>query len=449
MLGTISNMFKIPELRKKIFFTFLFLAIYRLAAWILIPGVDYEVVPHIRSQGTWWDFLSVVTGGTLQQCSLTALGIMPFITSSIIFQLLTKVIPSLEALAKEGESGRRKIHQYERYATVLICVIQGFFIVKMLMSPNMTFNIDGMPRPLIPDRGALMQLFMVMVLTTGTIFLMWLGEQITEFGVGNGVSIIIMGGIISRMPAAFANFIRNIYRAYEQNEPVPPEVGKVLAFIGLFVGVVICVVLITQGQRKIPVQQQKVARGRRIYGGQRHFLPLRVNAAGVLPIIFAQSIIILPAALLGGLGLTGVADIFRIGSFWYTIVYLGMIGFFTYFWTALTFNPVELANNLKEHGSFIPGIRPGNQTAMHIERILNRITLVGSTFLAFIAIFPQMVAYFFEIDTYLSGFLGGTGILIVVGVALDMVQKVEGHLLMRHYDGFMKTPQRGRGSRTY
>ncbi|TET35590.1 MAG: preprotein translocase subunit SecY [Planctomycetota bacterium] len=448
MFSVIANMFKIPELRRKIFFTFAFLAIYRLAAWIMIPGVDYQAVQYMKERSAdWWDFLSVVTGGTLQQCSLTALGIMPYISSSIIFQLLVKVVPSLEALAKEGESGRRKIHQYERYFTVLLCMIQGWFIVRMLM--GMRFPTPGGGEiPLIETQNpALTQLFMVMVLTTGTIFLMWLGEQITEFGVGNGISIIIMAGIISRMPSAFAQFLGNITGAYSRGEPVPPEVGKVLAFIGLFVGIVVCVVMITQGQRKIPIQQQKVARGRRIYGGQRHFLPLRVNAAGVLPIIFAQSIIILPAALLGGLGLRGVADMFQIGTFWYTVVYLAMIGFFTYFWTALTFNPVEIANNLKEHGSFIPGYRPGNQTALHIENILNRITLVGSAFLSFIAIFPQMVAYFFNINQYLSGFLGGTGILIVVGVALDMVQKVEGHLLMRHYEGFMKKTQRG--SRTY
>jgi preprotein translocase subunit SecY len=433
---SIGNIYKVAELRKKVLFTFAILFVYRIGAWITIPGVNMAEVQRISHEtgGGLLNFISVLTGGALSNCTVIALGIMPYISASIIFQLLVKVIPSLEALSKEGEAGRRKINQYTRYATVGLCFIQSFFIVRWML---------GQPGLVVFQSTSLFVLYAMLVLTTGTIFLMWLGEQVNEFGIGNGISLIIMAGIIARMPSAFINFFQNIMNAEKQGGNMYQEIFRLGMFLAIFFLIVIGVVIITLGQRRVPIQHQKQARGHRIYGGQRNFLPIRVNSSGVMPIIFAQSLLMIPTAIIGAF-YHPINSIFRSGSFWYITVYCVLIFFFTYFWTAITLDPVSIAKNMKEHGSFIPGIRPGMKTSEHLEYVLNRITLADATFLSLIAIIPTIFASILGIERYITSFLGGTGILIVVGVALDMVQKVESHLLMRQYEGFMKKPIRGR-----
>jgi preprotein translocase subunit SecY len=442
MLSTFRNVTRIPELRKRLLVTLGLLLVYRIGSFVVLPGINTRVLEDVTSQtgGGWLDYVSMLTGGRLQDCTLFGLGIMPYISASIMFQLLIKVIPSLEALSKEGPAGFRKIRQYERYATVAICLVQASFIVSWMVARSTGGT------PLVSGASFFWRIQTVVALTAGTVFLMWLGEQITEFGISNGISLIIMAGIIGRMPGALAYFGKQISDAVVRHDmSVAPEVFKVVVFALLFVGVVAAVVMITQGQRRIPVQQQKQARGRRIYGGQKYFLPLRVNQGGVMPVIFAQSLLMLPVAFLGSItGLGIIREIFRPGQFWYIFVYCIMILFFEYFWTALTFNPTEMANQLKERGNFIPGVRPGKRTAEFLEKITNRVALAGGTFLCFIAIFPQIVSSAIGIPIMISAFLGGTGILIVVGVALELVQRIESHLLMRHYDGFMRKPQRGR-----
>jgi preprotein translocase subunit SecY len=441
MLKAFRNIFRIPELRKKLLVTAAFLFVYRIGTHIPIPGVDTKKIAELANQsgGGLADIMntvSMLTGGALSQATLFALGIMPYISAAIIFQLLTKVIPALEAMSKEGESGRQKITQYTRYATVGLGLIQSLFIILYIQSQG-----------LILDPGPWFYFSCTLSLITGIVFLMWIGEQITEFGIGNGISLIIMGGIIAMMPGAIWQFFQNVQVAAEAGDNVPVEVMKFLVFVALFVGVVVAVVIMHQGQRRIRIQQQKHTRGRRVYGGQRHYLPLRVNAAGVMPVIFAESLIVIPSAIFAQF-LPQVADYLQRGdSFWYLFTYIALVVFFTYFWTSLTFNPVEMAGNMKEHGSFIPGIRPGRRTAEYLEEIMNRITFVGAIFLSFIGVFPTIVSAVLGINFMLASFLGGTGILIVVGVALDMVQKIESHLLMRHYEGFMKTGRvRGRRS---
>jgi preprotein translocase subunit SecY len=447
MLKSIQNILRIPELRKKLLITFGFLILYRLGRYVTLPGVDSKVIDELVAPkkggsgglGDMLQFASMITGGSLRQCTLFALGIMPYISASIIFSLLVKVIPQLEALQKEGESGRQKINQYTRYSTVLLCILQSAFIVAWMKQ-----GVGG--KFIVPPALASTFSFWfmtVLTLTTGTIFLMWIGEQITEFGIGNGISLIIMVGIIAAMPGALWNFIQDIAAG---DDPRPVATLRFLTFIVLFLAVIVCVVIMTRGQRRIPIQQAKHTRGRRVYGGQRHYLPLLVNAAGVMPVIFAQSLIILPSALASAVGITFLNDYLARGDgFWYLTVEMAMVIFFTYFWNALTFNPVEMANNMKEYGSFVPGIRPGRRTADYLEEIMNRITLVGALFLSALTIFPVIVSSTLKIQPNIAGFLGGTGILIVVGVALDVVQKVESHLLMRHYEGFMKTGRvRGR-----
>jgi len=430
-MQAVANIFRIPELRKKMLVTAAFLILYRLGSIVPIPGIDVEKLNAGNAGGGLADIMkmmSMLTGGALAQCTLFALGIMPYISASIIFSLLVKVIPALEALQKEGDSGRQKINQYTRYSTVGLCLVQSVFIIIYISNRNLAL-----------EPGGWFWFSTILSLTTGTVFLMWIGEQITEFGIGNGISLIIMAGIIAIMPGAIFNFFENVKEAAVQGDNVPMEVLKFVIFLALFVGVVVAVVIMQQGQRRIRVQQQKHTRGRKVYGGQRHYLPLRVNAAGVMPVIFAESLIMIPSALLGQVW-PAFSDYFARGeSFWYVSLYIGMVMFFTYFWVSLTFNPVEMAGNMKEQGSFIPGIRPGRRTAEYLEGIMNRITFVGAIFLAFIGIFPTIVSQLLNVDFLLASFLGGTGILIVVGVALDVVQKVESHLLMRHYEGFMKT----------
>ncbi len=439
--GALRGVFSLPDLRKRLLITFALLAVSRIGFWVVIPGVDYSLIQRLAEEqaGSWLDFIGLITGGRLSQCAIFGLGVMPYISASIIFTMLVKLVPSLERLSKEGAAGHRKIQQYERYATVFICIIQASFIVKWMTSQSVAGS------PLIPHADIWFSLRAILTMTAGTVFLVWLGEQITEFGISNGISLLIMNGIIARMPGRYWNFINQIQEAIADGRNPAPEITRVVVYALLFVGIVTFVVLITQGQRRIPVQQQKQTRGRRVYGGQRYYLPLRVNQGGVMPIIFAQAILTIPVALLSSIPGFGFLRMYlRFGSFWYIFLYVVLILFFEYFWTALTFNPEDMAKQLKEHGNFIPGIRPGKRTAQSLEYILNRVALAGGTFVAFIAVFPQIISSAIEMQYMLAVFLGGTGILIVVGVALEFVQRVESQLLAREYEGFMRKPVRGR-----
>ncbi|MBI3269232.1 MAG: preprotein translocase subunit SecY [Planctomycetes bacterium] len=425
----LSNIFKIPELRRRILMTFGLLAIFRFGCYVALPGVDVATIQKWMASredemGRMLGLLSIFSGGAFTNLSIFSLGIMPYISASIIFQLLVKIVPSLEALAKEGPSGYRKIAQYTRLATLPICVIQGLVMVRTLEGTSLA---AGQPIVLSPGWG--FRITSILAFTAGTMFVMWLGEQITEHGIGNGSSLIIMAGIIARMPQAALE----LWRQRETHGPDKP-----IILLLLYLGVIIAVVYTTQAQRRIQVQHARHTRGRRVYGGHRHYLPLRVNQAGVMPVIFASSLMVIPDMIAKIGKIQWLQDIFLRTGFWFSIIYMALVFFFSYFWTALFFQPVEMANQLKEYGSFVPGIRPGRRTAEYLEFIMNRVTLAGATFLCFIALMPDLVAEMLDVGRYITAFLGGTGILIVVGVGLDMMQKIESHLLMRQYEGFMK-----------
>lgn len=454
MIKIVRDIWHIPELRRRIMWTLGLLVIYRLGFYIYLPGIDIEAFEKQQREGgggllDWLLYTRALTGGSFTPF-LFSLGIMPYISASIIFSLMIKVFPRLEALSKEGEQGRRQINRYTRYSTVLLCLVQSLFLVS-------SWGTDpGDGSTVTANPGFFISVLQVMCLTVGSVFLMWLGEKITEVGIGNGTSLIIMAGIVAQMPAAFATLGKKII--FAQPEQMPFEVVTALTFLGLYIGVVAVVVFITKGQRRIPIQQQRSVKGRRVYGGQRQYMPIKVLAAGVLPIIFAQSLMVIPSGIMsyfayGGSSesilyrfLGAVASAFNYGGFLYLVAYVVMIFFFTYFWTGLMFNPVEIANNMKEYGSFIPGIRPGKRTAEYLERVLKRITLAGASFLTCVALIPQMVSRAMEIDLFVSTFLGGTGILIVVGVALDLDDKIEAQLLVRQYEGFVRGGGTGAGA---
>ncbi len=440
--------FTIPELRQKIFITLVFLTIYRIGFFIPLPFVNQERISETLGQRSGalaqiLGFVSLFSGGNLSNAAIFALGIMPYISASIILQLLTAVYPPLEKLKKEGEAGQKKINEYTRYLTVFICLVQAFFLVQSFMRPEAAGGQGWAKEPY----GAWVWPTMIITLTAGTIFLMWCGEQIDEYGVGNGISLIIMAGIVASFPAAIGNllfengaFRGSLLTLGGTGSEISFE--KVVVLMGLFVFVVIAVVAITKGQRRIPTQSAKHVRGRRVYGGTRQFLPLRVNQAGVMPVIFASSLLMLPMFLFMGLASATnwgwartFSDLFQKQGYWYNVFYIGLIYFFCYFWTAIQFNPKELANNLKDSGSFIPGYRPGRRTAEYLEKVLMRITYVGAAFLAVIAVIPSIIQGALEIDYLLASFYGGTGLLIVVSVALDLVQKINSHLVMRNYPG--------------
>ena len=433
MLGTFANMFRIPELRKKILITLGILVVYRIGCNLPVPGVNVDALQEFfkHQKGGIADLFGMVTmlsGGALRQATVFALGIMPYISATIIFQLLTGVIPALEKLRKEGESGLKKIRQYERYTTVLLCLIQGIMLVRWM---------SGEVTPITQRRvfvgGGLTQVTALVTMTTGTMLLMWLGDQITQSGIGNGISLIIMAGIVARLPIAIWDMMM------KKTDP-----GTVLFLIVAFVVIISGVVLITQGQRRIPVQQAKHTRGRRVYGGQRQYLPFRVNHAGVMPVIFASTLLIFPKMITKALTKYGgfweaLHERAFLGDTWiYVLLYILLIYFFAYFWTSLQFKPKDLSENLQDYGSFIPGIRPGRRTAAYLENVMTHITLAGATFLAAVAILPQVLRMSMGIGWATAGFYGGTGLLIVVGVALDLVEKIESHLMMRHYEGFMR-----------
>ncbi len=433
MIEQVRNIFRVPELKRRVLFTCLLLIVYRIGAHVPTPGVDAHALALFFQQqaGNLLGFFDLFSGGALRRLSVFALGIMPYISASIILQLLAVVVPALEKLQKEGEQGRKKITQYTRYGTVGLSAIQGLGIAVGLES----MQIRG--AMVVPTPGWSFRLMTMITLTGGTMFLMWLGEQISERGIGNGISLLIFAGIIVRMPEAiFASW--TLVTQGELNPLI------LLALLALMVAVVAGVIIMTLGQRKIPVQYAKRVVGRRVYGGQSTHIPLRVNTAGVIPVIFASSIIAFPATIAQFIKhpwAQRVSALLAFGGLPYTVIYGAGIIFFTYFYTAIIFNPIDVADNMKKYGGYIPGIRPGSKTAELIERILDRITLVGALYLAGISILPEILITQMNVPFY----FGGTSLLIVVGVALDTVQQVESHLLMRHYEGFLKKAKvRGR-----
>ncbi len=426
MMEGSANIFEVPELRKRILFTCALLIVFRIGAHVPTPGIDAHALTTLfeDAAGTLFGIADLFSGGALRRLSIFALGIMPYISASIILQLLTVVVPALERLSKEGEQGKKRITQYTRYGTVLLAAIQGLGIAIGLEG----MQKDGQMAVLHPGWG--FRLMTTLTLTAGTIFLMWLGEQISERGIGNGISLLIFAGIIVRVPEA----IFNSWRLLSTGEMNP------LTFVGLLalmVLVVAGVIVMTVGQRRVPVQYAKRVVGRRVYGGQSTHIPLRVNTAGVIPVIFASSILVLPATVerfFPHPWVKGLTQWVTPPSPTYFVLYAAGILFFTYFYTAIIFNPADVADNLKKYGGFIPGIRPGPKSAEYIEGILDRITLVGALYLAAISILPEILIWTMNVPF----FFGGTSLLIVVGVALDTVQQVETHLLMRHYEGFLR-----------
>ncbi len=441
MLETIARIISIKELRTRIGMTALILIIYRMGKFIPTPGIDFDAVSNFMKDmtsqgdavGNMLSMADMFTGGAMSSGAIFGLGIMPYITASIIFQMLVAIVPSLSRLSHEGASGRKKINQYTRLATVVLTLFYGFMLCGQLYGLSAGSGGEGTRFVSANVTKAEFYFYGMLSLTVGTCFVMWLGEQIDEFGIGNGFSLLIMIGIIARLPGSFLSMIGQLN---QQGGVTPWQVAIVLL---LFVLMTVAVVMITLGTRRVTVQQPKATRGRRVYGGQRQFLPLRVNQSGVIPIIFAQSIMYLPVFILPFFDrLTGIqtAHFFSHGAFWYTVMYVILIMFFCYFYTAITFNPTEMADNLKQGGMFLPGIRPGKRTAEYLEKVMTRIALAGSIFLSGIAILPDFIASGLGIDPQIAAMLGGTALLIVVGVALDVVQRVEGHLLARDYEGF-------------
>ena len=424
MLASFQSTCKIPDLRKRIIFTALMLIVYRLGGHITLPSVNrLAIMDFFQGQGGGILALyDLFAGGNLSKATIFALGIMPYISASIILQLLQAVIPYFEKLAKEGDEGRKKINQYTRYGTVLLAGLQSFGVAVFL---------ESMGPDVVAHPGLAFKLLTMLTLTTGTIFVMWLGEQISERGIGNGISLIITIGIIARYPLDLFNTIKAL-----QTKQISYIGGLVL--LAVMVMVVAGIIYMTQGQRRIPVQYPKRVVGRRVYGGSSTHIPLRVNTAGVIPIIFAQSIVMFPATLSsmfqGNVTMDYITRVLSPGAPVYIAIYSLVIIFFAYFYTAIVLNPVDMAENMKKFGGFIPGIRPGKNTANFIDRALSRITLPGAIFLAFIAVLPDIMIRQFHVPFY----FGGTGLLIVVGVMLDTLQQIESHLFMRHYDGFMK-----------
>jgi preprotein translocase subunit SecY len=441
MLSAFTNSLKIPELRVRIFFTLGLIFVCRLVANVPTPGVDavalQQVVADIesRSGGGFLGLIDMFSGGALRNCAVGALGIMPYISASIILQLLTAIIPSLGRLAREGDAGRQKITQYGRYLTVLLCIVQGWFMAVTLEHPEAL----GITRQIVLNPGIGFRLMTVLTMTTGTLFIMWLGEQITQRGIGNGISLIITEGIISRLPAATLA-IYNMFKVAEDGSRQfsPFHLVGLLAMLFL---VVAGTIALTQGQRKIPIQYAKRVVGRKVYGGQSTYMPLRINYSGVMPIIFAQSILMFPAILLRRIPVAfaqRMADALTMDTGLYMVLYGLMILFFSYFWVATQFNPVQIADDLKKYGGYVPGIRPGKPTAEFLDSTMTRITLAGAAFLTVIAVIPSVMNRQFSVPWLVSSFFGGTSLLIIVGVMLDTMRQIESHLLMRHYDGFLR-----------
>ena len=458
MLDSIRNIFSVPELRKRVIFTLLLLAVYRVGGQLPIPGLSSAALQEFwqSQKGSLFDFINLFSGGNMSRMTIFALGIMPYISSSIILQLLTVVWPYLERLSKEGELGRKKITQYTRYGTILICLVQGIGIAFFLQNTTTPAGARIVPHP-----GWGFILLTLLTLTTGTVFVMWLGEQISERGIGNGISLIIFAGIVVDFPSGFMSMISGL-RTGDMN-PL-----KMIFLGALMVVVVGFIVFVERGQRRIPVSYAKRVVGRKVYGGQSTHLPLRVNTGGVIPIIFAASVITIPATIANLIKvpwIQAIAAQFSLGMPLYNVVYIAAIIFFTYFYISIIFNPVDVADNLRKYGGFIPGIRPGKNTSDYIDDVLSRITLAGAIYLAAVAILPEFLITGFKVqglpwigpwlEANLPQFItqgiglnfrfGGTSLLIVVGVAMDTMQQIEAQLVMRNYDGFMRRSRiRGR-----
>ncbi len=428
MNSNVGSIPRIPELNKRLLFTALMLIVYRLGVFVPIPGIDPEQIVKLFEQtagGTIFDILNMFSGGALERASVFALGVMPFITSSIIMSLLVKAFPTLEAMQKEGEAGRRKINQYSRYGTVLICVVQGLMLAITLEGGL------GSGATVVKEAGWAFRIMTILTLTAGSLFVMWIGEQITERGIGNGISLIIMASIIVGLPSAFWDIIRLI------NTGELTVFGVALIFI-LLLAIIAFIVYVERSYRKIPVQYPRRVVGRKVYGGQSSHLPLKTNTAGVIPPIFASSLLIFPATILTFVNvpfLRDTSDLLFDNVIIYNAIFAGLIIFFAYFYTAVIYNPDDLADNLRKNGGFVPGIRPGKKTAEYIDKILGRITFIGAVYVAFVCVIPS----FLQREPFnLPFYFGGTSLLIVVGVTLDFVQQVESFLITHSYEGFVK-----------
>ena len=460
IFNTFVNCFKIPELKSRIFFTLIVLAICRLEAWIMIPGLDgeklrlfFDSLRKNETGGGMMGMYSMFTGGAVENCAIGALGIMPYISATIVMQLLTAVVPSLSKLARE-DGGRVKIIKYSRYLTLLICIGQGFFTATTWEHPQRMPGFGDFPGTLLMDVNHLWwyRIQTVMLLTTGTLLLMWLGEQITERGIGNGISLIITIGILARLPAA----VGGVKDMFFPGGDAPRQFyfTHAIALVFLLCFVVAGVIAVTQAQRKIPVQYAQRAVGRKVFGGTTSFLPLRLNFAGVMPIIFAGAILMVPQQLFISIGssypglkfLTNIGLALQSDTLTYYLLYTLLILFFSYFWTATQFNELQIADDLKKNGGYIPGVRPGQATSSYLHNSMSRITLAGAIFLAVIAVLPMLLSRQMHIPTQVSSFFGGTSMLINVGVLLDTMRQMESHLMMRHYDGFLRGGKGGRGS---
>lgn len=449
-MNKILSIFKIPELAQKIFITLLFLAVYRIGYHIPLPTVDQQKMldwaTGVSSSafGQVFAFASMFSGSNLGMSTIFGLGIMPYISASIIFQLLSNFYAPLEKLKKEGEAGQRKINEYTRYATVPICLVQSWMYLNTLTSAGLV--LDGW-------NSVFDQIAMTCIMTTGCLFLMWLGEQIDEYGIGNGISLIIMAGIVARIPEAtkriFFDMTGDLHFRTEVFQLGGGGTGggigleTLITLICVFIGVVVFVIAMTKAQRRIPTQSARHVRGRRVFGGTRQYLPIKVNQSGVMPVIFASSLLMLPYFLFNFLSgifpesswIATLTNEFQRQGYVYNLFYITLIFVFCYFWTAISFNPKEVSNNLRDHGSFIPGYRPGKRTAEYLEKVVLRITFVGAAFLAIVAIIPSVITNTLHIDPLVASFYGGTGLLIVISVALDLVQKINSHLVMRNYPG--------------
>ncbi len=463
MIEKLRVIFTIPELRRKILLTLFLLAIYRIGWQIPLPMIDQAAVSEFAKNmsGNLAKFLakvSVFSGSQLNNATIFGLGIMPYISASIILQLMGTVYKPLEDMKKEGEAGRKKINEYTRYLTVVLCLIQSAgYLWWVVMAGNGDGSGAGnmtaaqFENPATGNLTFMWQMVAILIMTSGSVFLMWLGEQIDEYGIGNGISLLIMAGIVALMPGALVGLLNNA--KFELQGFSGGDVGleKMIMLALMFVGVVVGVVFITLGQRRIPTQSAKHVRGRRVYGGTRQYMPLRINQAGVMPIIFAQSLLMLPPFLFTYFGgkmnpdgyfasiFTSVGNVLQNPtSMVYNLIYIGMIYFFCYFWTAITFNPKEISDNLKDNGTFIPGYRPGRRTEDYLENVIERITYVGAGFLALIAVVPTIISELLGVDYMVASFYGGTGLLIAVSVAFDLVQKIDSHLVMRNYSGLLE-----------
>jgi preprotein translocase subunit SecY len=441
MISALLNSFKIPELKKRILVALALLAVYRIGSYIPTPGINgaalSELFKRISSTegGALFGIMNMFSGGAMSRMTIFALGIMPYISCSIIMQLLTAVIPALEKLAKEGKAGYQKINQFTRYGTVVLSVIQSYFIAIWVENLGRS---EGLGIVMLP--GWSFRLITVLTLSTGTIFIMWLGEQIQEHGIGNGISLIITAGIVSRIPSAGYQ-LWVLFSPYSPSKrTLEPYVFLIMAV--LLVAVVLAVTMVIQAQRKIPVQYARRVVGRKVYGGQSTYIPLKIDQSGIIAIIFAQSIILFPATIASFIpyqGFRAFANELARGHWLYSIVYSLLIIFFCYFYTAIVFNPLEISENMKKYGGFVPGIRPGKPTAEYLDYVMTRITLAGAVFMAFMAVFPDLLMAWLNIPYLVASFFGGTGLLITVGVMLDTIKQIESHLLMRNYEGFLKS----------